>query len=142
MSGFEKDEAGFQFVDAGAVLTPVETDRFLKLLNNELGLAQLAVRRSRHTELDCFKAYLIARKPHESDPDCPDAGRGAGQVAERVRELWFEARIPTEYWAWKDAVLARQDAVEYAWQVKTQVKLMQSINNNAKVGYESYRGGR
>ncbi|GAA3417720.1 hypothetical protein [Streptosporangium vulgare] len=141
MSGFEKQEAGFQFIDAGAVLTPAETDLFLKLLNNELGSSQLAARKARRAELDAFKTYLKARKHHELDPDCPEAGRGAGQVTEKARELWFEARIPTEYWAWKDAVLARQEAVDYAWQVKAQIKLMQSINSNAKVGYETYRGG-
>lgn len=138
MSNFEKTESGFQFKSADEILSPVETDRYLKLLNNELGIAQLGVKKARQAELNAYQAYLMARKPLELDDDYPEGER----VTEKVREQWVAARIPGPFWEWKQAVLDRQNAVDYAWQVKTQSKLMQSINNNAKAAYESYRGGR
>lgn len=139
---FDRKDGGFVFIDEGAVLSPVQTDRFLKLLNNELNFAHRDVRNAREEELRCFQEYLTARKPHEVDPDCPEVGTGVGKVTEKARELWFEARIPKPYWAWKQAVLARQNAQDYARQVDKQVRIMQSLNNNAKLGYETYpRGG-
>ena len=133
-----KTESGFQFKSADEILSPIETDRYLKLLNNELGFAQLAVQRARQAELDAYQAYLAARKPLELEDDYPEGDR----VTEKVREQWVAARIPEPFWAWKQAALDRQNAVDYAWQVKTQSKLMQSINNNAKAAYDTFRGGR
>jgi hypothetical protein len=136
VTAFEKTESGFQFRSADEVLSPPETDVFLKQLHNELGLAQLAVRKARRAELDAYQAYLTARKPLELEIDWPGE-----RATEKVREAWVAGRIPEVFWAYKDAALARQNAVDYAWQVKAQAKLMQSINNNAKAGFETYRGG-
>lgn len=136
MSSFEKTEAGFQFRSADEVLSPVETDRYLKQLNNELGVAQLAAQRAREAELAAYKVYLTARKPLELEDDWPGE-----KATEKAREAWVAGRIPEEFWAYKRAFLARQTAVDYCWQVKAQVKIMQSLNNNAKAAFDSYRGG-
>lgn len=136
MTAFEKTESGFQFTSADEVLSPAATDVFLKQLSNELGLAQLAVHRAREAELAAYQAYLTARKPLELEDDWPGE-----KSTERSREVWAAGRIPDVFWAYKHAALARQNAVDYAWQVKAQAKLMQSINNNAKAGFESFRGG-
>ncbi|WP_030506414.1 hypothetical protein [Microbispora rosea] len=144
MSAFERGESGsYEFVDPDAVLTPVEAERFLKLLHNAVSFATRDLRNARNEELQCFKAYLTARKPHELDPDCPEVGTGVGKVSAKVQELWFERRVPEEYWAWKSAVIVRQDAAEYARQLDKQVRILQSLSSLAKLGYETYpRGGR
>lgn len=141
MTGFEKRDGGFQFLEEGESLTPPETERFLRLLNNELVVAGRAVREARRVELDRFKEYSDARKPHELDPDCPEVGRGAGQVTAKAEEAWFERRIPEPYWAWKNAVLARQNAGAYMSQVSKQVEIMRSLNKNANDHFGTYRGG-
>lgn len=141
MSTFERRESGFEFVDKDAVLTPPQVERFLKDLHNEVGMAQLQLRRARTEEIDAFQAYVMARKPYELDPDCPEVGRGAGQVTAKVEEMWFERRIPEEFWRWKRAVLARQNATSYVYQVKKQTEIMQSINANCRTYYSSYTGG-
>lgn len=143
MSVFERGETGsFEFVDEGAILTPVETDRFLRRLNNELGMAQLAVRRARSRELDCVRKFMTARAPLLLDPDCPKVGRRAGETTQRQQDEWLAERIPAEYWAWKQAEVERRNAVDYADQVKNQVEIMRSLNVNAKAIYDTYRGGR
>lgn len=141
MTSFEKTEDGFQFIEEGDVLTPPETDRFLRLLNNELAVAGRACRDARNVELARFREYSQARKQHELDPDCPDVGRGGGQVTAKAEEAWFERRIPEPYWAWKEAVLSRQNAAAYMSQVSKQVEIMRSLNKNATEHFATYRGG-
>lgn len=141
MTVFEKRDGGFQFIGEGEALTPPETDRYLRLLNNELAVAGRAYRAARRVELDRFREYSDARKPHELDPDCPEVGRGAGQVTAKAEEAWFERRIPDQYWAWKGAVLERQNAHAYMTQVGQQIEIMRSLNKNAAEYYGTYRGG-
>ena len=139
---FARGETGsFEFLDEGAVLTPVETDRFLRRLNNELAYAQLAVRRARKHEIACLQRYLEARAPWLLDPDCPKVGRRAGETTQRQQDEWLAERIPNEYWAWKTAEVERRNAVDYADQVRNQMEIMRSLNRNAHALYDSYRGG-
>ncbi|MEV7013470.1 hypothetical protein [Streptosporangium sp. NPDC051022] len=142
MSDFEKRESGFEFIGEDAILTPVQTDYYLKVLNNELGRSQLAVKRARQDELEKERSYLEMRAPLLLDEDCPEVGRGAGQVSAKERDSWFAARIPDEYWAYREAKVVRTNAVDYAWQVKAQVEIMRSLNVNAKAIYDSHGGGR
>lgn len=143
MSVFARNEEtdSFEFLSADVVLTPADTDVFLKLLNNELGRSQLKVKRAREAELDAERAYLEARSGLLLDEEAPEVGRRAGQVSQKEQEAWFAQRIPEPYWTLREARIARQNAVDYAWQVKAQVELMRSLNVNAKAMYDSYRGG-
>ncbi|MEU8199543.1 hypothetical protein AB0C10_37740, partial [Microbispora amethystogenes] len=90
MSVFERGETGsFEFVDEGSVLTPVETEMFLKRLNNELGRAQLAVRKARRHELDCEQKYMTGRAPLLLHEDCPQVGRRAGEATQKQQDAWL-----------------------------------------------------
>lgn len=140
---FDRGESGaLEFITEDTVLTPAETEKYLKKLNNELALAQLAVRKARLHELDAYKTFLKSRAPLLLDEDCPKVGRRAGEVTQRQQEEWLAERIPNEYWAWKTAELERRNAVDYAEQVRRQVEIMRSLNANAKAIYDTYRGGR
>lgn len=140
---FERNEetGSFEFVDASEILTPVQTDHFLKKLNNELGLAQLKVRKARTREVELEEAYMRARTPLLVDAACPEVGRRAGQVSQKQQDAWFAEKIPDPYWALRTAQVVRRNAVDYAEQVKAQVEIMRSLNVNAKAIYDSYRGG-
>jgi hypothetical protein len=137
-----EETGSFEFLSADVVLTPADTDVFLKLLNNELGRAQLKVKRAREAELAAERAYLEARTVLLVDEEAPEVGRRAGQVSQQEQDAWFAERIPDPYWALREARIVRANAVDYAWQVKAQVELMRSLNVNAKAMYDSYRGGR
>lgn len=144
MSEFERGESGsYEFVDPDALLTPIQAERYLKLLHNAISFAVRDLRNARNAELEAFEAYLKARKPYEFEPDCPEVGRGVGQVTEKTRELWFEKRVPEKYWAYRRSVTDRQNASEYARQLDKQVRILQSLSSLAKIGYETYpRNGR
>lgn len=135
-------EGSFEFVSEDAILTPADTDVFLKRLNNELGRSQLALKRAREAELHAEFEYMTARAPLLLDPDCPEVGKRAGQVSQKTQEQWFAVRIADEYWAYRTATVERQNASDYVWQVKTQVELMRSINVNAKAMYDSPGWGK
>lgn len=143
MSVFARNpETGsFEFLSADVVLTPVDTDVFLRMLNNELGRSQLAVKRAREAELNAERTYMEARTRILLDEDAPEVGRRAGQVSQKEQDSWFAERIPAPFWALREARITRANAVDYAWQVKAQVELMRSLNVNAKAMYDTYRGG-
>lgn len=139
---FQKAESGsFEFISEDAILTPADTDVFLKRLNNELGRSQLAVKRAREAELEAEKEYLTARTILLMQEEAPEVGRRAGQLSQKQMDEWFAVRISEPYWALREAKIVRANAVDYAWQVKAQVELMRSLNVNAKAQYDNYRGG-
>ncbi|SEN88679.1 hypothetical protein [Nonomuraea pusilla] len=140
---FQRREGGFEFISEDAVLTPADTDVFLKRLNNELARAQLNVMRARDAEVQAEKAYMEARTKYlfDSGEEPPEVGRRAGQVSQKQADEWFAVRISAEYWALREARVVRTNAVDYAWQVKTQVELMRSLNVNAKALYDTPSGG-
>ena len=140
---FQKTESGsFEFISEDAILTPADTDVFLKRLNNELGRSQLALKRAREAELQAEYAYMTARAPLLLAEDCPEVGKRAGQVSQKAQEQWFADRVPDEYWTLRAARVERQNAHDYVWQVKAQVELMRSINVNAKAMYDTPGRGR
>ena len=142
MSDFERGQTGsFEFQDEGAVLSPVETDLFLKRLNNELGMAQLRVRQARRKEIVAERAFMESRTPLLLDEDVPEVGRRAGQVTQKQQDAWFAARLPEEYWTLRSAQVERRNAVDYAIQVRDQMEIMRSLNKNASIHMETYRGG-
>jgi hypothetical protein len=138
---FQYTESGYTFIDTATVLTPDQTELFLKLLHNELGKAQLAVKQTRDAELDAEEAYLKARLPLLAEEDCPDRERRNGRVTQKQVDAWFADRITAEHQALRRAQVDRRNAVSYAGVVKDQVQVMRSLNSLAKVFYEEHRGG-
>lgn len=124
----------FQPIDLDADLTPADVDRFLRALYNELYFAQRALREARSKEIRALKAYSDAKQPLKLDPDCPDTTRSG--VTKAAQEEWFCGQIPDLYWAHQGAKLVRQNAQDYAWRLKDQVKVLQSINSIVKQAYD------
>lgn len=131
---------GFEFLDEGAVLSPVETDRFLRKLNNELAWAHLRVRQARAAELQREEQFARARVPLLLDDDVPKVGTRAGEVTKATQDQWFADRLPDPYWALRSARAARQNAIDYARVVADQVEIMRSLNSNAKTIYDTSTG--
>ncbi|TYB69654.1 hypothetical protein FXF51_05700 [Nonomuraea sp. PA05] len=141
---FQRSEAGFQFISEDAVLTPADTDVYLKRLNNELARAQLNLMRARDAEVTAERAFLEARTAYlfATSEEPPEVGRKAGQVTQKQADEWYAVRISKEYWAFREAKVIRQNASDYVWQVKTQVEVMRSLNVNAKALYDTPGRGR
>ncbi|MEV8639406.1 hypothetical protein AB0395_47920 [Streptosporangium sp. NPDC051023] len=134
------EESGFRILDEDAVLTPVEADRYLKQVNNELGRAQIALRRLRYEELRLTKAYTEAKTVLLFSVDCPKVGRSEGQVTVDERDAWINAHIDC-YWQFASLQVQVKNAEDYLRTVGKQVSIAQTLNNNAKDAYNSYQGG-
>lgn len=132
---------GLVLTKPGNTLTPAETDEFLQVLNNELETAGTAVVEARNTVAGLKEAYEKAKARLLLSPECPRVGRGAMDVTAAERDAFLAVRLEAEHWALHAAENRLENAVEYMWQVKDQVHLVQSLNNNAKELLGTYRGG-
>lgn len=142
---FQRGESGgFEFLSEDAVLTPADTDVFLKRLNNELARAQLNLMRARSAEVAAERTYLEVRSIFllNTSEEPPEVGKRAGQVSQKQADEWFAVRISAEYWALREARVVRANATDYAFQVKAQIELMRSLNVNAKALYDTPGRGR
>jgi hypothetical protein len=131
---------GLVFKAPGVALRPDQTDAFLQVLNNELEAAGAAVRAAREVASEAKKVHKKAETRLLMSPNCPRVGRSSTDVTAAERDAWVQSRCDAEYWALHDAELLLENATDYAWQVKEQVGLLQSLNNNAKAIYDTHRG--
>lgn len=139
---FERAETGgLVFKQPGVPLNPSQTDAFLQVLNNELEVAGAAVRAARKHWAACKEAFETGETRLLMSPECPRVGRTASDVTVAERDAWVRSQIGAEYKALHFANVRLDNATDYAWQVKEQVSLLQSLNNNAKATFDSYPGG-
>jgi hypothetical protein len=123
-------------IDPDENLTPAEAERILKVLYNELGLAQLELRRARDRELDAKKAYVSERKRLLWTRECPHVGRGSDDVTVDERDAWIDNKIPDEFWVYEVAQSQRADADDYMSMLRHQVKCVQSISATTRQAYD------
>lgn len=128
-----------QTLDEDAVLTPPEAEKYLKQVNNELGRAQLALKRLRYRELELERKYMEARTALLFSEDCPKVGRGEGCVTVEERDAWINSRIE-DYWPYRSSQIQTKNADDYLKAVGKQASIAQSLNSNAREIYSS--GGR
>jgi hypothetical protein len=92
-------------------LTPVAAERRLLQLDNEMALAELALRRARDTEVEKKHEFEAAERRAFLDAACPRPSRGGFTVADR--EVWVADRCATEQRAHDIATSARQGAYDH-----------------------------
>lgn len=123
----------FTFLEPEAALTPVEVDRHLKLLNNELARAQMGARNARNREIRDLREFSLAKAPLLLDPECPVPGtRG---VTKAQRDEWLSERLPELWWTYQSSRIRRVSAEEYMERLGKQVGCLQSIGKNARQAY-------
>jgi hypothetical protein len=135
----ENAEPGLRLLDEDTVLTPPEAERYLKQVSNELARAQITLRRLRYEELKLKKEYTEAKTVLLFSPECPQAGRGEGQVTVAERDAWVDSRIDC-HWQYESLQVQVKNAEDYLRTVGKQVSIAQSLNNTAKELYGSFRG--
>ncbi|MCW2870255.1 hypothetical protein [Actinacidiphila oryziradicis] len=135
----QPEDRDFSFLDPDAALTPAEVDRHMKMLNNELARAQMALRRVRYKEIRDYKEFCDARSPLLLEADCPVVSKSAG-VTVAQRDEWIQERLPALWWTFQASKLVRISAEDYNTRLARQVRCIQSINANARQAYDI--GGR
>lgn len=125
----------------GTPLRPDQTDALLQHINNALETSTDTVAEATRKVAECQKAFKKAETRLLMSPDCPKVGRTVGTVTAAERDAWVAQRCATEWEAVHDAELQLNIATSYAWKIKDQISLFQSLNNNAQAAQGSFRGG-
>ncbi|MCW2868716.1 hypothetical protein [Actinacidiphila oryziradicis] len=132
----QPEDRDFTFLNPDEAMTPAEVDRHIKLLNNELARAQIALRRCRYKEIRDYKEFCEARTPLLLDPDCPVVSKSAG-VTKAQRDEWVQERTPNLWWTYQGAKVVRLTAEDYSKRLSEQVRLTQTLNASARQAYET-----
>lgn len=135
------DGGGIVLTNPAVPLNPAQTNELLQYLVNELETAKEDVDAARNQAAACQAAYKKAENRLLISKECPKVGRGLGMVTAAERDAWVFSQIEKEWEALHFAEVHLSNATGYAWKLKEQVSLAQSLNNNAKAAFDSYRGG-
>lgn len=133
MTSYDRDN--LEPLELDSDLTPHDVDRLLRRIHNAIAYAGRDLRQSRDAEVEAEKAYRLARAPLMDHPECPEPNRSKG-VTKTDRDEWINDRIPDLYWNWREAKNLRQNAEDYSWSLKEQVKCLQSINSIVRQMYD------
>jgi hypothetical protein len=114
-------------------ITPVEIERKLRALVNELAAAQLALQKARDAEVAAKHEYLIAYRRAWFHPDCPKPSRGIATVADR--EAWCDAQAFTEQQALDLAEVARKSAEDYLRTLRDQAVIVATLAKSVNTAY-------
>jgi hypothetical protein len=114
-------------------LTPVAAERRLLQLDNEMTLAELALRRARDAEVDKKHEYEAANRRAFLDAACPRPSRGGHTVADR--EVWVDDRCAEEQRAHDIAIAARQGAYDHLETVGKQAMVCMALLRSVTTAY-------
>lgn len=115
-------------------LMPIDCERKLRSLVNEMTRAERALRKARDHEIDLKHLHKAARRVAFQSPECPTPSRGGYTVADR--EVWVEGQCATEERAYDDAVADREDAKDHLFTVREQATSVQSLLRSTWKAFE------
>lgn len=114
-------------------LTPVAAERRLLQLDNEMSLAELALRRARDAEVAAKHVWEAAERRAGFDKDCPRVERGGATVD--MRKQWIEDRCAEEQRAHDIATAARQGAYDHLETVSKQAMVCMALLRSVTTAY-------
>ena len=132
---------GIVLAKPGTPLHLSQTDALLQYLSDELEASRVAVEDARNELAGAQAAYKKAENRLLLSKECPKVGRGLGMVTAAERDAWVFSQVVSEWEAMHFAEVRLSNVTDYAWKLKDQNSLAQSLNNNAKAAYDSNRGG-
>lgn len=115
-------------------LMPIDCERKLRSLVNEMTRAERALRKARDKEVGAKHLYQAAKRVAFMSPDCPKPARGGYTVADR--EVWVEGQCAEEERAYDSAVVERQEAQEHVNTVREQATSVQSLLRSTWKAFE------
>lgn len=114
-------------------LTPVAAERRLLQLDNDMTLAELALRRARDAEVEKKHTFEAAKRRAFLDPGCPKPTRGGYTVADR--EVWVDDRCADEERAYDIATAAREGAQDHHRTVRDQAMVAMALLRSVTTAY-------
>lgn len=124
--------SGFVFIEPTAHLTPAQCDRLFNILSNEIADAHQELTKARDRELEAKKIYVKLRDKLLLSDDRPRVSRAKGDFTVDEREAWIRSHIDDEYWIYETTKVQRENAEAYMWDLKDQIRIIQSIGVTAR----------
>ena len=115
-------------------LTPVDIERRLRSLVNDLTRAQLALAQARDIEVDAKHALGRARRRALLSDKAPKVSRGGATTAER--DAWVDDQVADLYFAYDKATVARESAQDHLRVLRDQAEIVRSLGASVRQAYE------
>jgi hypothetical protein len=115
-------------------LTPVDVERRLRQLVNDLGRAQAALRQARDLEVDARHEYDRARRRALLSEKSPKVTRGGYTVAEQA--AWVDQECEDLKFAADKATVVREAAVDHLRVLLAQAEIVRSLGVSVRQAYE------
>ena len=117
----------------GHPLTPEDAERRLLALDNEMTLAELALRRARDAEVEKKHTYEAAKRRAFLSAECPKPSRGGYTVADR--DVWVDDRCAVEQRAYDIAAAAREGAQDHHRTVRDQAMVAMALLRSVSTAF-------
>lgn len=115
--------------------TPVQVERKLAELMNEVASAEIAMRKLLETEAEAKWAYERAHVIAATDPNCPIPSRSTG-VTVGERESWIRGMVQDEFKGLEYAQLNVQIQKRYTARLEQQCSLVQTMSKMVLAAYQ------
>lgn len=119
---------------AEAPLTPVDIERKLRQLVNDLGLSQQALRQARDLEVDARHDYERAKRRARLSDKCPKVTRGGWTAAEQ--DAWVENECGDLKFSADKATVVREAAQDRLRVLLAQAEIVRSLGASVRQAYE------
>lgn len=115
-------------------LTPVDIERKLKSLVNDLARAQQALAQARDIEVDRKHELNRQRRRALLSGQAPKVARGGFTTAER--DAWVDDKVSDLQFAYDKAVIARESAQDHLRVLRDQAEIVRSLGASVRQAYE------
>jgi hypothetical protein len=115
-------------------LTPLDIERRLRGLLNDLTRAQGALAQARDIEVDAKHELGRARRRALLSGQAPKVARGGYTTAER--DAWVDTQVADLQLAYDRAVVARESAQDHLRVLRDQAEIVRSLGASVRQSYE------
>jgi len=115
-------------------LTPLDIERRLRGLLNDLTRAQAALAQARDLEVDAKHELGRARRRALLSGKAPKVARGGYTTAER--DAWVDSEVADLQFAYDRAVVARESAQDHLRVLRDQAEIVRSLGASVRQAYE------
>lgn len=114
-------------------VTPVQIERRLFELVNELAAAQFVLVKARDREVELKHAAERSARQAMFSPECPRVGRGESTVAER--DAWIDMESALEREAYEVAEATRKASQDHINTLNTQAMVVMALSKSVLMSY-------
>jgi hypothetical protein len=115
-------------------LNPIDIERRLRGLFNDLSRAQSALAQARDLEVNAKHDLGRARRRALLSGKCPKVARGGFTTAER--DAWVDNEVADLQFAYDRAVVTRESAQDHLRVLRDQAEIVRSLGASVRQAYE------